>query len=200
MRASNHLVKAGAYVLAIGLAAAAVAGCGASSGPAAAGGGDATTATSAPASAGKAVLPVPANPIANASRAAGLTITKALVENNTSPDTGKGVADHLEVAMKNTTSKPLDGVEVYYKIVDRAKKVSEGYYAKLAGFSIEPGKTRVAHFDNTGAPDHFPVNKYSLYYNDKNELYVAVTASAAGVKPATFTVRKDSGGAEAGVE
>lgn len=190
-------------VLAITITAAiVVGGCGGSSSdPAGATTpGTSSTGATAPAGAGKAVLPVSKNPIANAATTPGLTIAKALVENNVTADTGKGVSDHLEVALKNTSSKALDQIEVFYKITDPTKAVSEGYYAKLAGFTIEPGKTRVAHFDNTGAPDHFPVNKYSLYYVDKNALVVDVTASAGGVKPAMFTVKKDSGGAEAGVE
>jgi hypothetical protein len=146
------------------------------------------------------VLPVKDNPISNDATAKGLAITKALVENNVSAETGKDVPDHLEVALKNTSSKPLEPVEVYYKIVDDTKGVSEGYHAKLDGFRIEPGKTRVAHFDETDAEDHYPVNKYSLYYTDKNELFVEVTASAPGVQPATFKVRKDAADAEESAE
>lgn len=181
----------------IGVVAVALAsGCGGAGSSTSSGGPAATT--SSPAS-GR-VLPVPKNPISNTSQALGLTITKALVENNVSPETGKGVSDHLEIALKNTSAKPLDQIGVYYKITDPTKKVSEGYYSKLDGFTIEPGTTRVAHFDQTGAKDHFPVNKYSLYYTDKNALVVDVMASSPSVKPATFTVKKDSGGAEAGVE
>lgn len=170
-----------------------------------AGGGGASSASSPPASttppaAIGQVLPVPKNPISNASTAPGLTITKALVENNVSPDTGKTVDDHLEIALRNTSSKPLERIGVYYKITDPAKGVSEGYYTKLDGVTINPGAGRVVHFDNTGAADHYPVNKYSLYYTDKNVLVVDVIASAPDVKPATFTVKKDAGGAEAGVE
>lgn len=165
-------------------------------------GGSATNvpATGAPAAGGKTVLPVPKNPIASTATAPGLTIARALVENNVAPDTGKTTDDHLEVDLKNTSSKPLDQIEVYYTITDPAKKVSEGYYSRLGGFTIKPGETRIAHFDTTGKPDHYPVNRYSLYYTDKNALTVDVTAAAAGVKQATFTVKKDSGGAEAGVE
>ena len=43
---------------------------------------------------------------------------KVLVENNVSPDTGKAVDDHLEVALKNTGSRPLDNVAIYYAIRD----------------------------------------------------------------------------------
>ncbi len=169
------------------------------------GGGGASSASSAPTSATPAaatgrVLPVTRNPISNASTAPGLTITKALVENNVSPDTGKAVDDHLEIALRNTSSKPLDRIGVYYKITDPAKGMSEGYFTKLDGFTIDPEASRVVHFDPTGATDHYPVNKYSLYYTDKNALVVDVMASSPNVKPATFTVKKDAGGAEAGVE
>jgi len=146
------------------------------------------------------VLPVKANPISNDATARGLAITKALVENNVSAETGKDVPDHLEIALKNTSAKPLEQLEVYYEIVDKTKGISEGYHTKLDGFSIAPGETQVAHFDETGAEHHYPVNKYSLYYTDKNELLVEIMASAAGVEPATFTARKDAADAEAGVE
>ena len=181
---------------AVGVAAAILAaGCG---------GGGTTSASSAPtkttvAGSGR-VLPVSQNPIANHSTAAGLTITKALVENNVSPDTGKAVSDHLEIALQNTTTKPLGQIGIYFKITDKSKGVSEGYYTKLDGFTIDPGATRVVHFDQSGAAGHYPVNTYSLYYTDTNALVVAVMASSPNLKPATFTVKKDAGGAEAGVE
>lgn len=183
-------------LLAAGLAVAAIAGCGggaSSAAPAANG--------SAPAAGEQAVLPVARSPIAKTGTASGLTITKALVENNVAASTGKAVDDHLEVALKNTSAKPLSGIGIYYKVTDPSKGASEGYYTKLGpGFAIKPGETRVAHFDGAGAKDHFPVNRYGLYYTDKNALVVDVTAGAQGMKPATFQVKKDSGGAEAGVE
>jgi hypothetical protein len=193
----HHPPRLARPALALLAVAAVAAGCG--------GGGSSSSATdtspSSQAASGSArVLPVKGNPISNSSTAPGLTITKALVENNVSPDTGKAVPDHLEIALQNTSGKPLDKLEIYYEITDPGKHVSEGYHTVLEGFTIRPGATRVVHFDETGAQDHFPVNKYSLYYTDKNELVVKVTASAPGVKPATFTVKKDAAGAEAGVE
>jgi len=202
MSMRTNQIKRALPLLAVGLTAVVIAGCGGSgtssgSGPPAA----TTPSAGAPAGAdGKAVLPVPKNPIANTATAPGLTITKALVENNVSPDTGKPVDDHLEIALKNTSAKPLTQIEVFYKITDPKKNASEGYYTKLSGVSLKPGETRTVNFDNTGTPDHYAVNKYSLYYLDKNALVVDITASAPDVKPATFTVKKDSGGAEAGVE
>jgi hypothetical protein len=119
-----------------------------------------------------------------------------LVENNVAPDTNQVVADHLEITLKNTSAKPLDQLGVYYKITDPKKGVSEGYYAKLNGFTLAPGTTRVVHFDQTAGKDHYPVSKYSLYYTDKNALVLDVMASAPGVKPATSSVKKDAGGPE----
>lgn len=189
------MTKAVALIATLGLASAAVTGCGGSSTPAASG-----TAPGAAKPASKRILPVAKNPISAPGTASGLTISRVLVENNVSPDTGKAVDDHLEVVLKNAGAKPLDQLELYYSINDPAKKLSEGYYTKLAGVTIAPGASRTVNFDDTGAKGHFPVNKFSLYYTDKNALVVDVTASSPGLKPATFTVKKDSGGAEAGVE
>ncbi len=208
MNHSRNTIVTALALTAVGLTVAVASGCGGGGGSSASSTPAPTTTTpttTAPAattpSGGTAqVLPVPGNPISNSSTAAGLTITKVLVENNVSPDTGKGVGDHLEIALENTSTKPLDQIAIYYTFTDKAKAASEGYYTKLDGVTIEPGTTRVVHFDNTGATGHYPVNKYSLYYTDKNVLVVDVMATSPGVKVATFTVKKDAGGAEAGVE
>ena len=208
MNHSRNTIVTALALTAVVLIVAVASGCGGGGGSSASSTPAPTTTTStttAPAattpSGGTAqVLPVPGNPISNSSTAAGLTITKVLVENNVSPDTGKGVGDHLEIALENTSTKPLDQIAIYYTFTDKAKAASEGYYTKLDGVTIEPGTTRVVHFDNTGATGHYPVNKYSLYYTDKNVLVVDVMATSPGVKVATFTVKKDAGGAEAGVE
>ena len=86
--------------------------------------------TSPPSGTGQ-ILPLAKNPISNNSTAPGLTITKVLVENNISPDTGKAVSDHLEIALKNTSTKPLDHIAIYYTFSDKATATTEGYYAKL---------------------------------------------------------------------
>ena len=208
MKYSRNTTVTALALTAIGLTIAVASGCGGGGTPSASSTPASTTTTpttTAPAattpSGGTAqVLPVAANPISNNSAAAGLTISKVLVENNVAADTGKAVGDHLEIALKNTSTKPLDQIAIYYKITDKAKATSEGYYTKLDGVTIAPGATRVVHFDSTGASDHYPVNKYSLYYTDKNALVVDVTASSPNVKVATFSVKKGAGGAEAGVE
>ena len=202
MKYSRNAIGTALALTAIGLAVAVASGCG--------GGGSSASSTPAPTTTAPTatipsggigqVLPVAKSPISNSSTAAGLTITKVLVENNVAPDTGKAVGDHLEIALENTSAKPLDQIAIYYTITDKAKARSEGYYSKLDGFTIQPGTTRVVHFDNTGVTDHYPVDKYSLYYTDKNALVLDVTASSPTVKVATLTVRKGAGGAEAGVE
>ena len=202
VRHSLSLLK-GFALVAVGLTTVLAAGCGSggnANAPAATTAAPSTNAAPGAAPAGGRVLPVTANPITNTSTEAGLTITKALVENNVAADTGKAVDDHLEVELKNTSTTPLDDVSIYYTITDPASGASESYYAELTGFTIAPGASRIAHFDASSAADHYPVNKYSLYYTDKNALTVDVTASSPTTKPATFTVHKDAGGAEAGVE
>ena len=191
-------------VSAVGVIAAAASGCGGGGGgaatptPAAPAQGAASTSASSGASG--AVLPVAKNPISNKSQAAGLEVAKVLAENNVSPETRKAVDDHLEVTLRNTSSKPLDKIAIYYKFTDPTKGVSEGYYAALDGFAIDAGASRVVHFDATGAPDHYPVNKYSLYYTDKNAMFVDVMASSPTVKPSSARIKKDAGGAEGGSE
>ena len=185
------------------LAATALSGCG---GSAAKTGSSATVSTTISAGTGGAaatsqVLPVADNPISNAATAKGLNITSVLVENNEDPATKKTVDDHLEIALENTSANDLTGFEVYYSFADATDEVTEGYYAKLPNsFAIPAGGTRTVHFDNTGAPDHFPVNKYSLYSTSKNALDVTVTVSAADVAVQTATLKKDAGGAENAAE
>ncbi|MCZ3387302.1 MAG: hypothetical protein LH630_10155 [Actinomycetia bacterium] len=143
------------------------------------------------------VLPVQSNPIKNDATAQTLKIDSVLVENNVNPSDGSAVDDHLEIALSNTGSKTLTGFEIFYTFTDPTAKTSESYYAQLPpSFTISTGEARVAHFDNTGEPDHFPSNKYSLYATSKNGLDVSVTVSAAGAAEQTATVKKDPGGDE----
>lgn len=143
------------------------------------------------------VLPVSSNPITNNATADGLAIKSVLVENNVNPATGKDAPDHLEIALANSGSVELRGVEVFYTFQDPKTGASDSYYLKLPDtFAIPAGVTRIVHFDNSGAPDHFPVNKFSLYHTDTNPLTVTVTVSATGAKVQTATINKDAGGAE----
>lgn len=149
-----------------------------------------------PGGTGDAVLPVTSNPIQNNSTTKDLKIDSVLVENNVGAD-GKDTDDHLEIAVTNTGTKELSGFEVYYTFTDPKTSDTESYYAKLpADFTIAPGSSRTIHFDNTGAADHFAVNKFSLYYTDTNALDITVEVSAVDAAPQTATVKKDAGGAE----
>lgn len=151
--------------------------------------------TTAPA--GGPVLPVADNPITNTATVQALKIDSVLVENNVD-SSGKTASDHLEIALTNTGTSELTAFEVFYTFTDPTTNVTENYYAKLpADFTIPAGEQRTAHFDNTGAPDHFPVNEFSLYYTDTNALDVTVTVSATDAAIQTTTLQKDAGGAEA---
>jgi hypothetical protein len=146
---------------------------------------------------GTPVLPVKENPIKNASTVQALKVESVHVEDNVNA-AGKAVNDHLEVTLANTGRTDLSGVEFYYTYTDVTSKVTESYYSKLPDtFTIPAGGKRVAHFDNTGAVDHFPVNKFSVLYTSKNALEGSVVVSAVGAAPQTNTFKKDPGGAEA---
>lgn len=191
-RRPHHLL--GAVLLTGGLALAA---CGGGSSQA----GGATTTTvpgggTASSSATGQVLPVTTNPIHNTATATTLSIRSVLVENNVD-SAGKATDDHLEIALSNSGSKPLTNVEVFYTYADPTANTSESYYLRLpSSFAVPAGGTRTVHFDSTGKADHFPVNKFSLYYTSTNALDVTVVVSADGAAPQTTTVQKDAGGAE----
>jgi hypothetical protein len=163
---------------------------------AAAAGASTTAAGAGATTAGGPVLPVTANPITNSATAMTLSIDSVLVENNVD-GSGKTTSDHLEIALTNSGTTDLTGFEVFYTFTDPSTATTESYYAKLPDtFSIPAGGSRVAHFDDSGAVDHFPVNKYSLYYTDTNALDVTVMVSAKGAAPQTLTIKKDAGGPE----
>jgi hypothetical protein len=186
-----------AGVAAATVAAVLLAGCGGSSTSGSASGQSTTTTIAAGATDTSQVLPVTDNPIKNDATAATLKIDSVLVENNVDPDTGKAADDHLEIALSNTGTTELGGVEVFYTFDDPTAQQSESYYTKLpADFTIPAGGTRTVHFDNSGAVDHFPVNKFSLYSTSTNAMDVTVVVSAQGAAVQTATVKKDAGGAE----
>jgi len=151
---------------------------------------------STPAPSDGPVLPVASNPISNTSTEPGLKIEKVLVEDNVNPATGKDAADHLEIALRNESDKEMSGFEVYYQITDLTTDAKEGYYSKLEWFTIPAGGERVVHFDDTGEPDHYPDNKFSLYHLSRNAMQFDVTVSASGFAPQTASVKKDAGGDE----
>lgn len=188
-------VRLGAVALVAGVALAA---CGGSSSTKPATGATTTTAAKGtPPSGSSKVLPVKDNPISNTSTTQALKIDSVLVENNVDA-AGKATDDHLEIALTNTGSTALSGVEVFYTFTDPTANLTESYYTKLPDtFSIPAGGSRTVHFDNTGALDHFPSNDFSLYKTSVNKLDVKVIVSAQGAAVQTVTLTKDAGGAEA---
>ena len=155
------------------------------------------TPTKAPPASISPVLPTRTNPITNTSTVKALAIDKVLVEDNVAEGGGGDAPDHLEVTLRNTGSAALTAFEVFYTISDPKTKDTESYYVRLPdSFTIAAGARRVAHFDGTKGTDHFPVNKFSLYYTDRNALDVSVLVSAVDAAPATARVKKDAGGAE----
>lgn len=166
------------------------------------GGGSATPSTTAASSATTVaagngpVLPVTSNPIDNTATAQDLKIDSVLVENNVDAS-GAAADDHLEIAVTNTGSAELGGFEVFYTFADPTAGTSDSYYTKLPDtFTVAAGASRTIHFDNTGAPDHFPVNEFSIYATSLDALDVTVEVSAHGAAPQTATVQKDAGGEE----
>lgn len=186
-------IRNGYLLLAVSaVATLSISACGGSSSPNAGGAG-----VSASTGVGRQIVPVKSNPIKNTSTAQTLKITSFLVENNVDPATKKIAPDHLEIAMKNTGAAALSGFEVYYTFTDKVTKTSESYYTKLpAKFSLPAGGTKTINFDNSGKPNHFPVNKFDIYHTSKNALAVTVEVSASGAAPQTSTASKAAGGAE----
>ncbi len=189
----HQRIRVGALAALLVAAGATFAACGGTS--AATTGGSATT-TTGPTSTGSQVLPVTENPIQNPSTNQVLKIDSVLVENNVDA-AGNAADDHLEIALSNTGTTDLSGLEVYYTFADSTAGTTESYYFRLPdSFTIPAGAPRTIHFDNTGALDHFPVNQFSLYYTSTNALDVTVVVSATGAALQTGTVQKDAGGVE----
>lgn len=185
---ARHLV---AIVAGTGIA---VSACGGSSAPGAPKASHASGSTSIAAS--PQVLPVTTNPIKTTSAVHAIKFDSIQVENNVD-SSNRPVSDHLQFTLADTGTSTLTGFEVFYTVTDNVTKQSENYYKKLpSSFTIPPNGTRTVHFDNTGATDHFPVNRFGLFATSHNPLTVTVMVSASGVAAETATVHKAAGGAE----
>lgn len=152
--------------------------------------------TSTAAAAGSPVLPVASNPIVNTATAPTLQVTKATVEDNVDPATGKAINDRLQLTLKNTGNSPLGGLEVYYEMTDTVTGQKEGYYQKLDGLSIPAGQETTVYFDNQAGPGHYPENQFSIYRSSTNQVDFAIQVSAVGAKIATATAVKSKGTGE----
>ena len=143
------------------------------------------------------ILPITSgNPITNNATTPGFVIASAIVENNTDPITKIITNDHLEVTLKNVSTKDITQFDTYYSVKDLVTQVSDAYFTKLTGFVLRAGETRTFHFDNTGKMDHYRENNYSVYRTSKNAMQFDLMVSAPNYKVQTKTIKKDKGGTE----
>jgi hypothetical protein len=142
------------------------------------------------------LLPVTTNQIANSSTAPGLSIINAMAENNVDPSTKQPIADRLQITVKNSSAKPITGVEVFYTMTDATTKQAESYYVPLTGLTVASGAAVTVYFDNQTSANHFPENKFSLYRSSKNKVDFAIEVSAQGLAVATATAVKGAGTGE----
>lgn len=133
--------------------------------------------------------------LATDGKAGGFTFT-GKVEDNFDPVTKKGVSDHLELEIKNTSGADLKDLVMYYSLKDVGTGKVEAYYVPLAGLSIKKGETVAVNFDDTGLPGHFRDNPNSAYHKSENEKMFTVQLRAAGFAPVQIEFKKDKGGAE----
>lgn len=120
----------------------------------------------------------------------------AIVENNVDASTGRPVTDHLEITISNLINKDISNFTIYYSITDLRTNQKEGYNLNLDNFVLKSGETRTIHIDGENKTDHYPVNRYSLYYLSHNKLKFIVDVNSPGYKGQEIIVNKDAGGAE----
>ena len=125
----------------------------------------------------------------------GFTFT-GKVEDNFDPKTKKGVSDHLELEVTNTSKGDLTGFEVVYSLKDEKTNKVETYYRDLKGVEIKVGKTGIINFDDTKLPGHFRDNPNSSYRKSENSKMFTLQLRASGFAPVAIEIHKDTGGAE----
>jgi nitrogen regulatory protein PII-like uncharacterized protein len=157
---------------------------------------NASPTTSNKTTANQEVLPVKANPIQNTSEAAGLVITSVAAEDNADPVTNKPIADRLQITLKNTSTKQMSNLEIYYEMKDVKTGQQEAYYQALTGLQLAANESKTIYFDNESGAGHYPENKYSLYRSSQNEVDFTIQVSAPGFKIAPATTKKSAGTGE----
>ena len=135
------------------------------------------------------------NPITNAATTKGIKISSILTENNVDA-AGNAVSDHLELTIKNLTSKPLSNLESYYTVTDVASGKKEGYYKKLSGLTVPAQGSVTIHFDGKSEVNHYGVNMHGIYGTTVDTLAFHVEISAPGYAPVYADATKAPGGAE----
>lgn len=136
------------------------------------------------------------NPIKADGASAPFAIKEALVENNYDYAARKDATDHLELQVVNNGGTDLTGFSVYYTIKDKTTGDTEGYFAKLDGFSVPAGGDARIHFDEGTMAGHFRANPNSIYTTSQNAKLFTVEVKADGYTPVTVEINKDAGGAE----
>ncbi len=120
----------------------------------------------------------------------------AIVENNVDPATGQAAPDHLEITLSNIINKDISNLTVYYSIEDLKTNQKEEYNLNLGNLILKAGETKTIHIDGVNKVDHYPVNKYSLYYLSHDKLQFTIDVNSPGYKGQETIVNKDAGGAE----
>jgi hypothetical protein len=118
------------------------------------------------------------------------------VEDNADAVTKKGVSDHLELDVKNTSGQDMTAIAIYYTVKDLGTGKTEGYYKLLTGLTIKKDATATLHFDDVEQANHFRDNPNSSYHKSENEKRFTVELAAAGLAPMQIDIHKDKGGAE----
>lgn len=137
-----------------------------------------------------------ANSIDATGAAAPFVITELLVENNFDPAKNADAADHLEIAVSNTGSTPLNGFSLYYSFADQDSGKVESVFRALDGFSVPAGGEARIHFDEGTVAGHFRANPNSIYVTSESGKAVDVMLKLDGFAPVSAQVMKDPGGAE----
>jgi len=136
------------------------------------------------------------NPIKADGAPAPFAIKEALVENNYDYAARKDATDHLELQVVNSGGSDLTGFSVYFTIKDKDTGDTEGYFAKLDGFSVPAGGDARIHFDEGTMAGHFRANPNSIYATSQNAKLFTVEVKAEGYKAVSVEIDKDAGRAE----
>ncbi|MBI2717572.1 MAG: hypothetical protein HY244_02330 [Rhizobiales bacterium] len=135
------------------------------------------------------------NPIPQIGKPNALTFT-AKLENNFDPVTKKDVADHIELAIANTSGETLTDLSMFYSLKDDVTGKIEAYYKPLPGLTIDKGATVDVNLDDSGLPGHIRDNPNSIYHTSQNAKTFTIQVTAKGYAPVQIEVKKDKGGAE----
>lgn len=158
------------------------------------------TATSTPATSStapsSAVLPINGNPIVNDSTVPGLSVSYAAVEDNVDPATGAALSDQLELTIRNDSTQPATGLEVFYTMTDVTTRQQESYYQNLGSLSVAAGAETTIYFDNGSEPGHYPENTFSIYRSSSNQVDFTIEVSAQNLATANATATKGVGSGE----